>query len=99
MDNKHSLNSYIFIDSDCIQKEKKKVKEAKKSRWWQNKTASGLCHYCGKKFLFHELTLDHMVPLSRGGRTTPGNVVPACRPCNKAKGSDTPVDQVLGNLS
>ncbi len=86
------LNSYFFVDEEHIRREKLKVKAAKKSRWWQQKTASGLCYYCGKKFCHAELTLDHIVPLARGGTTTPGNCVPACRACNKQKGVDTPVD-------
>ena len=84
--------TYIFADTDHIKKEKAKVRAAKKSRWWQQKCASGLCYYCGKKFPIKELTLDHIVPLARGGTTTPGNVVAACRSCNKDKGVDTPVD-------
>ena len=44
---------------------------------------------------FKELTMDHIVPLARFGTTTPGNVVPACRECNKNKGVDTPVDLIL----
>jgi 5-methylcytosine-specific restriction enzyme A len=92
-----STNSYFFADEEHVRIEKSKVRDAKKSRWWQQKTASGLCHYCGKKFSFKELTLDHIVPLARGGTTTPGNVVPACRPCNKAKGADTPVDMAISS--
>lgn len=91
----HQLNSYIFASEEHIGRERAKVREAKKSRWWQQKTASGLCFYCGKKFAFKELTMDHVVPLARGGTTTAGNVVPACRPCNKNKGVDTPIDSTL----
>jgi hypothetical protein len=32
-----------------------------------------------------ELTMDHVVPLARGGKSTKGNVVPACKPCNNKK--------------
>ena len=32
-----------------------------------------------------ELTMDHIVPLARGGKSTKGNVVPACKACNNAK--------------
>lgn len=92
-----SLNSYIFADDEHVRRERAKVREAKKSRWWQQKTARGLCHYCGQKFPFKDLTLDHIVPLSRGGTTSPGNVVPACRACNKNKGVDTPLDLALSN--
>jgi 5-methylcytosine-specific restriction protein A len=85
--------TYIFIDNSEIKREKAKVREAKKSRWWQQKITPGICYYCKNKFLPKELTMDHIVPLARGGKTTPGNIVPACRTCNKNKGVDTPVDQ------
>ncbi len=88
---------YFFVDEQHIKIEKSKVRMAKKSRWWQQKCAPGLCHYCGKKFAVKELTLDHIVPLARGGKTKPGNVVPSCRDCNQAKGVDTPVDIILSH--
>jgi len=44
------------------------------------------CQYCGHSFPTHELTFDHVVPRSRGGRTTWDNVVTACSPCNLRKG-------------
>ena len=48
------------------------------------------CQYCGKLFLQRELNLDHVVPLSRGGRSSWDNVVTACIPCNSKKGNRTP---------
>jgi 5-methylcytosine-specific restriction endonuclease McrA len=44
------------------------------------------CQYCGAK---GEMTFDHVVPRSRGGKTTWDNVVAACGPCNLQKGSRT----------
>nr|ADI23463.1 restriction endonuclease [uncultured nuHF1 cluster bacterium HF0770_35I22] len=44
------------------------------------------CQYCGKQFLAEDLTFDHVVPKSRGGRTRWENVVSACAPCNLYKG-------------
>ncbi len=43
------------------------------------------CFYCRVKLLPANRTLDHKVPLSRGGTNTIDNVVPACRPCNNRK--------------
>ncbi|MET3904886.1 hypothetical protein ABIE35_003469 [Paenarthrobacter sp. 4246] len=43
------------------------------------------CTYCGKRP--DRLVMDHVVPLSRGGRHAPGNVTPACTDCNGAKGA------------
>ena len=48
------------------------------------------CQYCGKKFKTTELSIDHVVPRSRGGRTTWTNVVCACMACNVRKGGRTP---------
>ena len=90
--------TYTFADKNHSKKEKVKTRAAKKSRWWQQKCSSGLCYYCGKKFAPKELTLDHIVPVARGGTTTPGNVVAACRACNKNKGVDTPVDLYFAGL-
>lgn len=49
-----------------------------------------LCLYCGQRFARSELTRDHVVPLSRGGRDVWENVVSACLPCNVRKGNRTP---------
>lgn len=43
------------------------------------------CAYCGRSDV--SLTVEHVVPLSRGGDHDPGNIVPACATCNKSKGS------------
>ena len=45
------------------------------------------CQYCGDAFPTHELTFDHVVPRSKGGRTSWANVVTACSCCNLTKGS------------
>ncbi len=48
------------------------------------------CQYCGGQPGKHELTVDHVIPRSRGGTTTWENVVAACAPCNHRKGDRTP---------
>lgn len=53
------------------------------------------CQYCGDGFPVPELTFDHVVPRSRGGRTTWENVVSACAPCNLRKGGRMPSQGVL----
>ena len=50
------------------------------------------CQYCGKRFATSELSLDHVVPRSRGGRTTWDNIVCACFTCNVRKGGRTPAE-------
>lgn len=48
------------------------------------------CQYCKRRMNTSELSLDHVIPRSRGGKTTWDNVVSACRRCNVRKGSRTP---------
>ena len=48
------------------------------------------CQYCGRQFPRAELNLDHVVPLSRGGRTSWDNVVCCCFACNHRKGNRLP---------
>jgi hypothetical protein len=48
------------------------------------------CQYCGTQPGIKELNLDHVLPRSRGGRSTWENLVTSCRPCNLSKGWETP---------
>jgi 5-methylcytosine-specific restriction endonuclease McrA len=48
------------------------------------------CQYCSKTFSSKELTLDHVVPVKRGGKKTWSNIVTSCSKCNQKKGSRTP---------
>lgn len=79
-------------DEEDIRREREKARELRRSNWWQNRIAAGLCHYCGAKVGARELTLDHVLPLGRGGRSTRGNCVPACKECNSKKQSLLPME-------
>lgn len=48
------------------------------------------CQYCGKRATASDLTMDHILPISRGGKHIWENVVTACRSCNHRKGNQTP---------
>ncbi|HKS09395.1 MAG TPA: HNH endonuclease [Pyrinomonadaceae bacterium] len=50
------------------------------------------CQYCGDKKNVAELTLDHILPRSRGGDNSPVNVVTACLQCNNRKADRTPAE-------
>ena len=76
---------YAFPSEEELVRERNKAKELRRTQWWKNRRASGVCHYCGDRFPPRELTMDHVVPLSRGGRTTRSNVVPCCKSCNDRK--------------
>ena len=73
-----------FIEED-VQKEKNKARQLRRSNWWRNKCARGECYYCGRNVGAPNLTMDHVVPLVRGGRSTKTNLVPACKECNSKK--------------
>jgi len=73
------------VSEQQVKQEKDKARELRKSRWWSTRVAQGRCHYCGGKFLPDELTMDHVVPVIRGGKSTRGNLVPACKECNNRK--------------
>lgn len=75
-----------------IKREKEKARALRKSRWWQNRIATTSCHYCAKRLEKSQVTMDHVLPISRGGTSTKGNVVPACKDCNNQKKNLTPVE-------
>jgi len=78
-------DQFITADEVHIKREKSKARELRKTAWWKRKRSSGVCHYCSRRFPVSELTMDHLVPIVRGGRSTQGNVVPACKDCNSKK--------------
>lgn len=45
------------------------------------------CHYCGARLTESSVTLDHVVPLSRGGEMGIRNIVMACQKCNQRRGN------------
>lgn len=49
-----------------------------------------LCQYCQQKKPTKDLTFDHVLPRSQGGKTNWTNIVTACRPCNSTKEDKTP---------
>lgn len=82
----------LEISEADIKREREKSRELRKSRWWQNRLALGICHYCGERFPPEELTMDHLVPVSRGGKASRNNVVPACKECNSRKKYLLPIE-------
>ncbi len=53
------------------------------------------CQFCGRAFPAHELTLDHVIPRSRGGHTDWDNLVACCHKCNNLKGDRLPEEAGL----
>ena len=49
------------------------------------------CQYCGNKFHTHDLTVDHVLPKSQGGKRNFQNLVAACTPCNSRRGNNASI--------
>jgi 5-methylcytosine-specific restriction protein A len=75
----------VPVSEEEIRRERRKARLLRSSPWWKRKKAQGICHYCGVHFSPKLLTMDHIVPLVRGGKSTKGNIVPACKGCNTKK--------------
>ena len=75
-----------------LKRERAKAREMRSSQWWKRRLAKGVCHYCQQPTSPKALTMDHIVPIARGGRTTKGNIVPCCKACNNAKKQLLPME-------
>jgi 5-methylcytosine-specific restriction protein A len=83
---------YAPVDPATLRRERANARELRGSQWWKRRIADGVCHYCRRAVGHRALTMDHLVPLGRGGRSTRGNVVPACKTCNTQKKLLVPVE-------
>ena len=92
---------YEPVDPDVLKRQRQKARDLRQSQWWKRRISTGACYYCRRLVGAGELTMDHIVPLGRGGRSVRGNVVPACKECNTRKKSLVPVEwaEYLARLS
>jgi threonine synthase len=74
-----------IADESHVKRERERGRALRATAWWKRRKAEGRCHHCGREFEPGLLTMDHLVPVARGGRSTKGNVVPACKECNTRK--------------
>ena len=86
------VHSFWEMPPSDIEREKQRARELRNSSWWRQKIARGVCAYCGKTFHPDDLTMDHIIPLSRGGRSERINIVPCCKECNNQKRSLLPAE-------
>ena len=89
---------YQPADSAYIRRERERARQLRASPWWKAQLAKGECHYCHGHFPPAQLTMDHLIPVARGGTSTKGNVVPACFACNQTKAAQTPAELILDQL-
>src|SRR3989449_11715711 len=83
---------YAPVDPDELKRQRARARELRVSPWWKRRIATGVCYYCRRQVGTKALTMDHIVPLGRGGTSIRGNVVPACKHCNTRKKSLVPVE-------
>jgi 5-methylcytosine-specific restriction protein A len=90
----------IVVSEEDIRREKEKARRLRQSAWWMRKIQKGVCHYCQSQVGREHLTMDHVVPLSRGGKSSKGNIVAACKTCNNKKKYLLPIewDEYLQSL-
>ena len=79
-------------DQQKIRREKQKARELRQSQWWKNRRACNKCYYCKTYTPARKLTMDHVVPLSRGGLSIKSNLVPCCKSCNNLKKNLLPLE-------
>ena len=86
----------VDISEEQIRRERQKARALRASQWWKRKRGAGICHHCGEKFPPGDLTMDHLVPIIRGGKSTKGNLVPSCKRCNTERKHRLPFEQTGG---
>ena len=72
------------VSEDEVRRERARARELRATAWWKRRL--------GRPTPSRELTMDHRVPLVRGGRSVRSNLVAACRECNAAKKYLLPVE-------
>jgi 5-methylcytosine-specific restriction endonuclease McrA len=80
------------VDPDELKRQRARARELRASGWWKRRISTGVCYYCRRQVGHKALTMDHLVPLGRGGTSIRGNVVPACKDCNTRKKSLLPIE-------
>lgn len=97
---KRSMDYFFSPASPEHQKrEKAKARELRQSQWWKQELGKGLCYHCGERFKPADLTMDHLIPIARGGKSNKNNCVPSCKDCNTKKGYKTRAEMALEELS
>ena len=81
-----------------IKREREKARALRNTDWWRARLQNGVCHYCGREVGADALTMDHVIPLARGGKSVKSNIVPCCKDCNSNKKTALPVEAILDRL-
>tara|TARA_R110001583_G_scaffold81124_2_gene216859 strand:+ start:4624 stop:5109 length:486 start_codon:yes stop_codon:yes gene_type:complete len=77
----------VIVLKSYIQKKRIILSPTRKNIYWRDKYT---CQYCQEQFKYDKLSLDHVIPKSRGGARGWLNLVTCCTSCNQKKGNKTP---------
>jgi 5-methylcytosine-specific restriction enzyme A len=80
------------VSAEEIKRERHTARTLRESTWWKRKCSRGRCYYCNSQVLPKELTMDHLVPIIRGGKSVKSNIVTACKECNNKKKYLLPIE-------
>lgn len=89
---------FVPASSEHQKKEKNKARELRQSSWWKQQLGKGICYHCEQKFVSVELTMDHLIPIIRGGVSNKNNCVTSCKACNTKKGHKTRAELAFEEL-
>ena len=79
----------VIVLKNYIQKKRVLMSPTRKNIYWRDKYT---CQYCSGQFRYKQLSLDHVIPKSRGGGRGWLNLVTCCLQCNQKKGNKTPFE-------
>jgi len=85
--------------SEHQKREKAKARDLRGSQWWKQTVGKGICYHCENRFKPADLTMDHLIPIARGGKSDKKNCVPACKDCNTKKGHQTRAEMVMDEIA
>ena len=79
----------VIVLKKYIQRKRISMSPTRKNIYWRDKY---VCQYCSGQFKYKQLSLDHVIPKSRGGGRGWLNLVTCCHVCNQKKGNKTPLE-------
>ena len=79
-----------------IKRERDAARSLRKSPWWKAKIHNApKCYYCNSSLAPEDVTMDHVLSLAQGGKSTKGNVVVSCKPCNTKKSATSNIEAIV----
>jgi 5-methylcytosine-specific restriction protein A len=89
---------FAAVSAEEQKKQKAKARELRQSSWWKQQLGKGVCYHCEQKYKPNEMTMDHLIPIARGGKSNKKNCVTSCKDCNSKKGHRTRAELAFDEL-